>query len=92
MATEKWLIDVNAIPESATAISSDGRLYIAWSAIVDAPKVDVTEVVRCGVCRYYDSNRMVCKIKFDGDGENLAILENGYCSDGKWNRRAEDVN
>ena len=45
MASETWLIDVNAIPESATAISTDGRLYIAWSAIVDVPKVDAVEVV-----------------------------------------------
>lgn len=45
MATEKRLIDANAIPESATAISTDGRLYVAWSAIVDAPTVDAVEVV-----------------------------------------------
>ena len=45
MATERRLIDANAIPESATAISTDGRLYVAWSAIVNAPTVDAVEVV-----------------------------------------------
>lgn len=45
MANEKRLIDANAIPESATAISTDGKLYVAWSAIVNAPTVDAVEVV-----------------------------------------------
>ena len=45
MANEKRLIDVNAIPESATAISTDGRLFVAWSAIVEAPTVAAVEVV-----------------------------------------------
>ena len=45
MANEKRMIDANAIPESATAISTDGRLFVAWSAIVDAPTVDAVEVV-----------------------------------------------
>lgn len=45
MTNGKWLIDVNAIPESATVISVDGRLFVAWSAIVDAPIVDAVEVV-----------------------------------------------
>lgn len=45
MISERWLIDVNAIPESATAISADGRLYVAWSAIVNTPIVGAVEVV-----------------------------------------------
>lgn len=45
MSKEQRLIDVNAIPESATAISTDGRLFVAWSAIVEAPTVDAVEVV-----------------------------------------------
>ena len=45
MENEKRLIDVNAIPESATAISTDGRLFVAWSAIVDAPTVEAVPVV-----------------------------------------------
>ena len=45
MAPEKRLIDVNAIPESATTLSTDGRLYIAWSEIIKAPTVDAVEVV-----------------------------------------------
>lgn len=44
-SNEKRLIDVNAIPESATAVSTDGRLFVAWSAIVEAPTVDAAEVV-----------------------------------------------
>ena len=45
MANKKRLIDANAIPESATAISTKGRLFVAWSAIVEAPTVDAVEVV-----------------------------------------------
>lgn len=45
MTNEKQLIDVNAIPESATTLSTDGRLYIAWSEIIKAPTVDAVEVV-----------------------------------------------
>ena len=45
MENKQWLIDVNSIPESATAISTDGRLFVAWSAIVNAPTVDAVEVV-----------------------------------------------
>ena len=64
MTTEQRLIDANAIPESATAISTDGRLFVAWSAIVDAPTVDAVEVVHgrwihkgawhieCSECQY----------------------------------------
>ena len=33
------LIDADAIPESATAISTDGRLFVAWSEIVKAPTI-----------------------------------------------------
>ena len=39
MANKQWLIDVNAIPESATTLSLDGRLYVAWSEIIKAPTV-----------------------------------------------------
>jgi rubrerythrin len=45
MANKERLIDVNAIPESATAISADGRLFVAWSAIENAPTVDAEPVV-----------------------------------------------
>ena len=45
MASEKWLIDINALPDSATDISEDGRLFVLWDAIVEAPTVDAVEVV-----------------------------------------------
>ena len=41
------LIDADAIPESATAISTDGRLFVAWSEIVKAPTIEA-EPVRHG--------------------------------------------
>lgn len=37
-------IDADAIPESATAISTDGRLFVAWSEIVKAPTIDAVPV------------------------------------------------
>lgn len=45
------LIDADAIPEGATAISTDGRLFVAWSEIVNAPTIDAVPVVRCKDCR-----------------------------------------
>ena len=59
MINEKRLIDANAIPESATAISTDGRLYVAWSAIVDAPTVDAVEVVY-GLWEEYQVPHIMC--------------------------------
>ena len=56
MNTKKWLIDVNALPESATAISTDGRLFIAWSEIVKAPIVDAVEVVHGRWEKYHTYN------------------------------------
>lgn len=38
------LIDIDAIPESATTISTDGRLFVAWSEIVRAPVIDAEPV------------------------------------------------
>lgn len=38
------LVDADAIPESATAISVDGRLYVAWSEIVKAPAIEAEPV------------------------------------------------
>ena len=56
------LIDANAIPESATAISTDGRLFVAWSAIVDAPTVDAVEVVRCQNCVHAEPLDRNCEL------------------------------
>ena len=41
-------IDVDAIPESATAITTDGRLFVAWSEIVKAPTLDYKDLVPQG--------------------------------------------
>lgn len=38
------LIDIDAIPESATTISTDGRLFVAWSEIVKAPVIEAEPV------------------------------------------------
>ena len=38
------LIDIDAIPESATTISTDGRLFVAWSEIVKAPTIEAEPV------------------------------------------------
>ena len=82
MSKEQRLVDINAIPESATAISTDGRLYVAWSAIVEAPTVDAVEVVRCKDCKHFVQGEpydpcecMKWKVKF-----GVAYTEpDGYC-------------
>lgn len=38
------LIDIDAIPESATTISTDGRLFVAWSEIVKAPVIEAEPI------------------------------------------------
>lgn len=84
MANEKRLIDANAIPESATAISAEGRLYVAWSEIVKAPTVDAVEVVRCKDCKHYvdspyeDGDKMC-----DGWGEWIFPNDDDFCSCGE---------
>ena len=67
MADEKRLIDANAIPESASAFSTEGRLYVAWSEIVKAPTVDAVEVVRCKGCKHWCRNA------------GIADSPNGHC-------------
>lgn len=39
--------------------------------------------VRCKQCKYYDPKELECTIKFDSDGERLAMASHHYCSDGK---------
>ena len=56
------LIDADAIPESTTAISTDGRLFVAWSEIVKAPTIEA-EPVRHGRWEECDW------VEYDGHGE-----------------------
>ena len=44
---------------------------------------DLVAVTRCSKCRYYDPEKLVCKIHFGADGEPLDMLHSGFCSDGK---------
>lgn len=39
--------------------------------------------VRCKDCKYYNPKELECTIKFDSDGERLAMASHHYCSDGK---------
>ena len=91
MKNKKRMIDANAIPESATAISTDGKLFVAWSAIVDATAVDAVEVIRCMNCKYYNTEQSECNIKFDSDGEKLLMPPDAYCSDGKRRKKNEHI-
>lgn len=43
----------------------------------------VTIPVRCKDCKYYNLKDLECTIKFDSDGERLAMASHYYCSDGK---------
>ena len=80
--TEQRLIDANAIPESATAISTDGRLYVAWSEIVKAPTVDAVPVVRCKDCKWSEDYRgvMLCNSPCGVFGK---VKEDSFCSYGE---------
>ena len=75
MATEKRLIDANAIIGKARWMEEpDGNgincdiLAVPVSTIEDAPTVDAVEVVRCEKCRYYEKAeydegyKMVCRL------------------------------
>ena len=65
------LIDVDAIPESATAISESGKLYVAWSAIVSAPTIEAKDLIRYTV----DEERR--RIRYE-------IIETEPTKHGKW--------
>lgn len=39
--------------------------------------------VHCKDCKYYNPETLECTIKFDSDGEMLAMASHHYCSDGK---------
>lgn len=44
---------------------------------------DIERVVRCKYCKYYDEEQLECTVKFDSNGERLAMGAYHYCSDGK---------
>lgn len=43
----------------------------------------VTILVPCGKCRYCNPEASICTVRFDKDGEELAVSPIGFCSDGK---------
>ena len=66
------LIDVDAIPKSAIAFSTDGRFYVAWSEIVKAPTIEAEPVVHGRWIKVYDDSAgwvdMCNKCKEFGEG------------------------
>jgi len=81
------LIDADAIPESATAISTDGRLFVAWSEIVKAPTIDAVPVVRCRDCENWAGDPAT-KPEYAGCWRygavnSIIVHENGFCDKGK---------
>ena len=98
MATEKRLIDANALKESVMKEirhywnEGEGGYYLAEDVIPDidlAPTVDAVEVVRCKDCKHFGhniENETYCRCT----GGLSDPEENDFCSYGE--RRAEDGN
>ena len=88
MASEKRLIDANALIEEACAEGAYG--YVDAKQIADAPTVDAVEIVRCRDCKYGDwdsepNDAMVCMRTKDGFWRS----GNDFCSYGK--RKEDDT-
>ena len=87
MTDEKWLIDVNAIPEGATTLSTDGRLYIAWSEIIKVPTVDAVEVIRCEFCKHRaeakNTGEYFCVNPYYGMASGVELKNEDFCSYGE---------
>ena len=79
MENKQRLIDANAIPESATAISTDGRLLVAWSAIVEAPTVDAVEVVHARWIEVRDKHNYCIGMKCNNCGRRVRNCGENYC-------------
>ena len=59
------------------------RYRLKGYKVIKLKSVDTVEIVRCGYCKYYDEEQLECKVKFDSNGERLAMGFWHYCSDGK---------
>ena len=93
MATEKRLIDANALKESVMKEirhywnEGEGGYYLAEDVIPDidlAPTVDAVEVVRCKDCKHYRRkggvyNDDYCAILYYSDGTHRTSCEIGFC-------------
>ena len=88
MATEKRLIDANALKEKAEPeeVTGEGIVYV--QDIDEAPTVDAVEVVRCKDCKHFDNSEGIqwCKINskfYPGGFDWHSFPEDGFCSYGE---------
>lgn len=86
MATEKRLIDANALPYENQVLSYDDEWCLKVSDIENAPTVDAVEVVRCKDCKH-------CCLDLSGRENHLCMRKevgfvvrrkaNDFCSYGE---------
>ena len=63
MATEKRLIDANALAKNGWHLVKAGRSnqFLASMSLADVPTVDAVEVVRCVKCKSWDPVTGYCQ-------------------------------
>ena len=94
MATEKRLIDANAVAKDIRENNRENFNRLDWSSkqvcqlLENAPTVDAVEVVRCKDCKHYDNSEGIqwCKINskfYPGGLDWLSFPEDGFCSYGE---------
>ena len=81
MASEKRLIDANALIKEANAEGAYG--YVDAKQIADAPTIDAVPVVRCKDCiRRYDTDE--CPMCFLSEGQYYEFTrDDGFCDRGE---------
>ena len=88
MATEKWLIDANALPKSwmlaqFTEVNGKMRL-IRTKRLQDVPTVDAVEVVRCKDCKHYNHDTLWCVMNSNPHRESYPNwYADDFCSYGE---------
>lgn len=81
MASEKRLIDANALIKEANAEGAYG--YVDAKQIADAPTINAVPVVRCKDCiRRYDTDE--CPMCFLSEGQYYEFTrDDGFCDRGE---------
>lgn len=96
MATEKRLIDANALLERMNVVTADDTCPLHIAAEIDqeialSPTVDAVEVVRCKDCKHWEKETGSCTehpTYYDHGMAWYIYDEDDFCSQGE--RRTED--
>ena len=88
MASEKRLIDANALCDGCSFKTPSGECLMPCCKARTIPTVDAVEVVRCKDCKHYDNSEGICWCHlnskfFPGGVDWHGFPEDGFCSYGE---------